>query len=641
MGMNLAYKILSSKLKDGNLVPGEQIGIQIDQTLTQDSTGTMAYLQLEAMNIKHVAVEKAVAYIDHNMLQTGFENMDDHEFIRSVAKKHGIVFSKPGNGVCHQLQLENFSKPGKTLVGSDSHTPTCGAMGMIAIGAGGLDVAVAMATGKYYLQCPSVVKVNLTGKKAPWVSAKDIILYILQQLTVKGGVNKIIEYTGDGVASLSLTDRATICNMGAELGATTSVFPTDERTKEYLAQQGRVDDYIEMKADEDATYDQELDVDLSALVPMTAKPHSPDAVVPVKELEGMKVNQVVIGSCTNSSFADMMKAAKILKGRKVVDHVSLVIAPGSSSILAMLSQNGALADMVQAGARILECGCGPCIGMGQAPLSKGISLRTINRNFKGRSGTNDASVYLVSPEIAALSAIKGYMSEEFEDDMYLEEVPNTPFIKNGNFFIDEYDENNEVYMGPNIKPVPRGEKITDEISGKVVLKVGDNISTDHIVPSDSKLLPYRSNVPHLAKFSFSKVDPEFYDRAIANNGGFIVGGDNYGQGSSREHAALVPNYLKIKAIFAVSFARIHRSNLINNGILPLVIEAKDQDFFNDQDSYKIVNIKDVVEHNGKVKVINETTNDSIEAELTLSPREKVMINYGGLLNAIKELGGEF
>lgn len=641
MGMNLAYKILSSKLKDGELIPGQQIGIQIDQTLTQDSTGTMAYLQLEAMNIKHVAVEKAVAYIDHNMLQTGFENMDDHEFIRSVAKKHGIVFSKPGNGVCHQLQLENFSKPGKTLVGSDSHTPTCGAMGMIAIGAGGLDVAVAMATGKYYLQCPSVVKVNLTGKKAPWVSAKDIILYILQQLTVKGGVNKIIEYTGEGIASLSLTDRATICNMGAELGATTSVFPTDERTKEYLVQQGREEDYIEMKADEDAAYDQELDVDLSKLVPMTAKPHSPDAVVPVKELEGMKVNQVVIGSCTNSSFADMMKAAKILKGRKVANHVSLVIAPGSSSILAMLSQNGALADMVQAGARILECGCGPCIGMGQAPLSKGVSLRTINRNFKGRSGTNDASVYLVSPEIAALSAIKGYMSEEFEDDMYLDEVPNTPFVKNRNFFIDEYDENNEVYMGPNIKPVPRGDKISDEISGKVVLKVGDNISTDHIVPSDSKLLPYRSNVPHLAKFSFSKVDPEFYDRAIANDGGFIVGGDNYGQGSSREHAALVPNYLKIKAIFAVSFARIHRSNLINNGILPLVIEANDQDFFNDQDNYKIVNIKEVVDHNGKVKVINETTNESIEASLTLSPREKVMINYGGLLNAIKELGGEF
>lgn len=641
MGMNLAYKILNSKLKEGKLIPGEQIGIQIDQTLTQDSTGTMAYLQLEAMNIKHVAVEKAVAYIDHNMLQTGFENMDDHEFIRSVAKKHGIVFSKPGNGVCHQLQLENFAKPGKTLVGSDSHTPTCGAMGMIAIGAGGLDVAVAMATGKYYLQCPSVVKVNLVGKKAPWVSAKDIILYILQQLTVKGGVNKIIEYTGKGIASLSLTDRATICNMGAELGATTSIFPTDKRTKEYLQQQGRVEDYIEIKADEDATYDQELTVDLSTLVPMTAKPHSPDAVVPVKELEGMKINQVVIGSCTNSSFADMMKAAKILKGRKVAEHVSLVIAPGSSSILAMLAKNGALGDMVQAGARILECGCGPCIGMGQAPLSKGISLRTINRNFKGRSGTNDASVYLVSPEVAALSAIKGYMSQEFEDDMYLADVPNTPFIKNVNFFIDEYDENNEVYMGPNIKPVPRGDKIQDEITGKVVLKVGDNISTDHIVPSDSKLLPYRSNVPYLAKFSFSKVDPEFYNRAIANNGGFIVGGDNYGQGSSREHAALVPNYLKIKAIFAVSFARIHRSNLINNGILPLVIKADEQDFFNDHDSYKIINIKEVVENNGEVKVINENTNESINASLTLSPREKVMIKYGGLLNAIKELGGDF
>ena len=641
MGMNLAYKILNSKLKEGKLIPGEQIGIQIDQTLTQDSTGTMAYLQLEAMNIKHVAVEKAVAYIDHNMLQTGFENMDDHEFIRSVAKKHGIVFSKPGNGVCHQLQLENFAKPGKTLVGSDSHTPTCGAMGMIAIGAGGLDVAVAMATGKYYLQCPTVVKVNLVGKKAPWVSAKDIILYILRQLTVKGGVNKIIEYTGEGISSLSLTDRATICNMGAELGATTSIFPTDKRTKEYLQQQGRVEDYVEIKADEDAVYDQELTVDLSALVPMTAKPHSPDAVVPVKELEGMKINQVVIGSCTNSSFADMMKAAKILKGRKVAEHVSLVIAPGSSSILAMLAKNGALGDMVQAGARILECGCGPCIGMGQAPLSKGISLRTINRNFKGRSGTNDASVYLVSPEVAALSAIKGYMSQEFEDDMYLADVPNTPFIKNENFFIDEYDENNEVYMGPNIKPVPRGDKIKDEITGKVVLKVGDNISTDHIVPSDSKLLPYRSNVPYLAKFSFSKVDPEFYNRAVANNGGFIVGGDNYGQGSSREHAALVPNYLKIKAIFAVSFARIHRSNLINNGILPLVIKANEQDFFNDHDSYKIINIKEVVENNGEVEVINENTNESINASLTLSPREKVMIKYGGLLNAIKELGGDF
>lgn len=639
--MNLAYKVLKSHLLEGELVKGEQICIKIDQTLTQDSTGTMAYLQLEAMEVGHVAVEKAVAYIDHNMLQTGFENMDDHEFIRSVAKKHGITYSKPGNGVCHQLQLENFSKPGKTLVGSDSHTPTCGAMGMIAIGAGGLDVAVAMATGKYYVSCPGVIQVNLTGKKAPWVSAKDIILKVLEVLSVKGGVNKIVEYTGDGVTSLSLTDRATICNMGAELGATCSIFATDERTREYLIQQGREEDYIEMKADEDAEYDERLDIDLSTLVPMVAKPHSPDAVVPVKDIQGMHINQVVIGSCTNSSFADMMRAAKILKGRKVADHVSLVIAPGSSSILAMLSANGALADMIHAGARILECGCGPCIGMGQAPLSKGISLRTINRNFKGRSGTNDAGVYLVSPEVAALSAIKGYLSEEFEDDMYLDEVPNTPFIKNANFFINEYDENTDVYMGPNIKPVPRGEKLKDAIEGKVVLKVGDNISTDHIVPSDSKLLPYRSNVPHLAKFSFCKVDDKFYDRAIANNGGFIVGGDNYGQGSSREHAALVPNYLKIKAVLAISFARIHRSNLINNGILPLIIDKDQYDFFNDKDTYELSDLMNAVDNNLDVTVTNMNTKETIQVKLSLSTREKVMIKMGGLLNAIKELGGDF
>lgn len=639
--MNLAYKVLSSHLLEGNLVKGEQICIKIDQTLTQDSTGTMAYLQLEAMDVGHVAVDRAVAYIDHNMLQTGFENMDDHEFIRSVAKKHGITFSKPGNGVCHQLQLENFSKPGQTLVGSDSHTPTCGAMGMIAIGAGGLDVAVAMATGKYYVSCPGVIQVNLTGKKSKWVSAKDIILKVLKQLSVKGGVNMVVEYTGEGVKSLSLTDRATICNMGAELGATCSIFACDEKTKEYLIQQGREGDYVELKADEDAVYDQRLDIDLSTLVPMVAKPHSPDAVVPVKDIEGMKINQVVIGSCTNSSFADMMRAAKILKGKKVSDHVSLVIAPGSSSILAMLSNNGALADMVHAGARILECGCGPCIGMGQAPLSKGISLRTINRNFKGRSGTNDAGVYLVSPEIAALSAIKGYLSEEFEDDMYLDEVPSTPFIKNTNFFINDYDPNTEVYMGPNIKPVPRGDKLKDSISGKVVLKVGDNISTDHIVPSDSKLLPYRSNVPHLAKFSFCKVDDQFYTRAIQNNGGFIVGGDNYGQGSSREHAALVPNYLKIKAIFALSFARIHRSNLINNGILPLVITKEQYDFFNDNDEYELLNLLEAVEKDLDVTVVNKTTNEKIQVQLTLSSREKGMIQYGGLLNAIKETGGKF
>lgn len=637
--MNLAYKILDSKLKEGKLVLGEQICIEIDQTLTQDSTGTMAYLQLEAMGIDRVKVKKAVAYIDHNMLQTGFENMDDHEFIRSVAKKHGITFSKAGNGVCHQLQLENFSKPGQTLVGSDSHTPTCGAMGMIAIGAGGLDVAVALATGRYYLQCPSVLNVHLVGEKASWVSAKDIILKVLQELSVKGGVNKIVEYTGPAIAQLSLTDRATICNMGAELGATTSIFPTDQRTLDYLTQQGRQEDYIEIKADENATYDESITIDLSTLEPMVAKPHSPDAVVNAKELEGLKINQVVIGSCTNSSLPDMMRAAHILKGRKVADHVSLVIAPGSSSILAMLAQNGALADMIQAGARILECGCGPCIGMGQAPLSKGVSLRTINRNFKGRSGTNDADVYLVSPEIAALSAVKGYLSTEFEADMYLNQEIMTPFIKNSHFFIDEYDASTEVYMGPNIKPVPKGEALHQDISGKVVLKVGDNISTDHIVPSDSKLLPYRSNVPHLSKFSFSKVDENFYQRAIDNQGGFIVGGDNYGQGSSREHAALVPSYLKIRAIFAISFARIHRSNLINNGILPIVIDKEDYDFFNDQDVYELKDIKESILENKKVVVFNKTTNQTIKATLFLSPREKEMIMYGGLLNMIKEKGG--
>ena len=638
--MNLAYKILASKLVSGELVPGQEIGIRLDQTLTQDSTGTMAYLQLEAMGIDHVAVEKAVAYIDHNMLQTGFENMDDHEFIRSVAKKHGIVFSKPGNGVCHQLHLENFAKPGKTLIGSDSHTPTCGAMGMIAIGAGGLDVAVGMASGIYYLSCPSVMQVVLKGEKPAWVSAKDIILAVLRKLSVKGGVNKIIEYAGAGAASLSLTERATICNMGAELGATTSIFPSDEHTYEYLLLQGRAEDYIELKADDDAVYDETIEIDLSQLVPLVAQPHSPDAVCEVRQLEGMPIDQVVIGSCTNSSFSDMMKAAYLLKGRKVSDHVSLVIAPGSSSILAMLAENGALAAMIQAGARILECGCGPCIGMGQAPKSKGVSLRTINRNFKGRSGTNDANVYLVSPEVAALSAIKGFLSDQFDEDMYLAEIPNVPFIKNPHFFIDEYDPAQDVIMGPNIKPVPRGQKIVDSISGEVVLKVEDNISTDHIVPSDSKLLPYRSNVEHLAKFAFSKVDSEFYDRAVRAKQGFIVGGDNYGQGSSREHAALVPSYLNIRGVIAVSFARIHRSNLINNGILPLVIKKEDYALLSKGDQLELVDVKGCVENDQEITILNKTTAKSLKAALNLSQREKQMLMYGGLLNMIKETGGQ-
>lgn len=638
--MNLAYKILNAKLKKGELKPGKEICIELDQTLTQDSTGTMAYLQLEAMNIKHVAVKKAVAYIDHNMLQTGFENMDDHEFIRSVAKKHGIIFSKAGNGVCHQLHLENFAVPGQTLIGSDSHTPTCGAMGMIAIGAGGLDVAVGMASGVYYLSCPSVLNIKLIGHKDKWVSAKDIILAILKKLSVKGGVNKIVEYSGEGVASLNLTERATICNMGAELGATTSIFPTDEQTKEYLIQQGREADYIELKAD-DAVYDEQIIIDLSKLVPMVAQPHSPDNVVEAASIQGLKINQVVIGSCTNSSLPDLLKAAHILKGRKVAKHVSLVIAPGSSSILSMLANLGALSDMIQAGARILECGCGPCIGMGQAPKSAGVSLRTINRNFKGRSGTNDALVYLVSPEVAALSAVKGYLSCEFEEEMYLDKIPKLPFIKNKNFFIEEYDPNHQIEMGPNIKPIPIGEKLKDVIQGEVVLKVGDNISTDHIVPSDSKLLPYRSNIPHLAKFAFSKVDADFYQRAIQVKSSFIVGGENYGQGSSREHAALIPSYLNIKAVFAVSFARIHRSNLINNGILPLVIDKADLKFFAMQDELVLRNLLESIENHLPIIVENKRTKTHIQVKLELSPREKTMILYGGLLNAIKEIGGDF
>ena len=634
--MNLAYKILSAKLKSGELVAGQQIGIQIDQTLTQDSTGTMAYLQLEAMGIEHVAVEKAVAYIDHNMLQTGFENMDDHEFIRSVAKKHGITFSKPGNGVCHQLQLENFAKPGKTLVGSDSHTPTCGAMGMIAIGAGGLDVAVAMATGTYYLQCPSVVKVNLAGKKAKWASAKDVILYILQQLSVKGGVNKIIEYTGEGLKELSLTDRATICNMGAELGATTSVFPTDEITKEYLIQQGREEDYVELKADEDATYDEEITVDLSKLVPLTAKPHSPDAVVPVSELRGMKINQVVIGSCTNSSLPDMLKAAKILKGRRVATHVSLVIAPGSSSILTMLSKCGALADMVAAGARILECGCGPCIGMGQSPKSEAVSLRTFNRNFYGRSGTLSAGIYLVSPEVAAASAITGVITDpttlEYADEFEKEQS----YIDDSLIYAPSKDpEHVEIVRGPNIKPLPVNTPMDSTIDKKVVIKLPDNITTDHIAPAGAKVLPYRSNIEKLSTFVFENNKPHFDEVCKENNGGIIVAGENYGQGSSREHAALAPMYLGIKAVLTKSFARIHLANLVNFGLLPLIFTDKsDYDKIDEMDELKIENVNSLYDSLDLI-VKNVTKNETYKVHAPISQEDIDILMAGGALNYIR------
>ena len=553
MGKTLAYKILENHLVEGTLAPGEAITIKIDQTLTQDSTGTMVYLQLEAMEVDKVKTELSVAYIDHNTLQTGFENADDHEFIKSVARRHGVLFSKPGNGICHQLQLENYGKPGKTLLGSDSHTPTGGGLGMIAIGAGGLDVAVAMAKGTYSLTAPKVVKVELKGALKPWVSAKDVILYVLQQLTVKGGVGKIIEYTGEGVKSLSVTDRATITNMGAELGATTSVFPSDENTRLYLKEEGREEDYTPLAADPDAVYDEELIVDLDQLTPLAAMPHSPDNVDSVSNIGEIKVDQVAIGSCTNSSYMDLMKVAAILKGKKVHPDVSLVISPGSSKIMSKMAQNGALADIINAGARVIENACGPCIGMGQSPKSGAVSLRTFNRNFKGRSGTLDAQVFLVSPETAALSAIKGVLTDGMTSGEELPKIPETDFVPNDNFVV--YPEgcnkdNTEVAMGPNIKPFPRNTALPEKVEAKVVLHAGDNITTDDIMPSDSRLLPYRSNIPHLSNYCFEKIDAGFSARCKEAGKCAIVGGENYGQGSSREHAALAPLYLGVKFVLA-------------------------------------------------------------------------------------------
>ncbi|MDR1778530.1 MAG: aconitate hydratase [Clostridiales Family XIII bacterium] len=576
MGKTLAYKILENHLVSGELTPGEEITIRMDQTLTQDSTGTMVYLQLEAMDAEKVKTELSVAYIDHNTLQTGFENADDHAFIESVAKRHGVIFSKPGGGICHHVHLENYGAPGKTLLGSDSHTPTGGGLGMIAIGAGGLDVAVAMAQGIYSLTAPRVLGVELTGALQPWVSAKDVILHVLRELSVKGGVGKIVEYYGEGVGTLSVTDRATITNMGAELGATTSVFPSDENTRAYLASQGREAVYVPLSADADAVYDEVLRVNLSDLTPLAAMPHSPDNVAEVAGLAHIKVDQVGIGSCTNSSYTDLMKVASILKGRQVHPEVSLVIAPGSAKILSKLAANGALADMIGAGARILENACGPCIGMGQSPKSGAVSLRTFNRNFKGRSGTNDADVYLVSPETAALSALTGTITGGAEQaaalGVSLAEIPPETFAEVAAFKVysaDTNTANTDVVMGPNIKPFPRGTALEDTLHGTVVLHTGDNITTDDIMPSDSRLLPYRSNVPHLANYCFEKIDPAFPARAKEAAGGVIIGGDNYGQGSSREHAALAPLQLGIRFVIAKSFARIHRSNLINSGILPL------------------------------------------------------------------------
>ena len=591
------------------------------------------------MEVDRVKTELSVAYIDHNTLQTGFENADDHEFIKSVAKRHGVLFSKPGNGICHQLHLENYGKPGKTLLGSDSHTPTGGGLGMIAIGAGGLDVAVAMAKGTYSLTAPKVVKVELKGALRPWVSAKDVILYVLKQLTVKGGVGKIIEYTGEGVKSLSVTDRATITNMGAELGATTSVFPSDENTLAYLRSQGREKDYTPLAADEDAVYDEELIVDLDALTPLAAMPHSPDNVDSVKNIGGIKVDQVAIGSCTNSSYTDLMKVAAILKGKKVHPDVSLVISPGSSRILAKMAENGALADIISAGARIIENACGPCIGMGQSPKSGAVSLRTFNRNFKGRSGTLDADVYLVSPETAAVSAINGVLTDGMSSGEKLPDIAAVDFTPNDNFVVYPEGfskENTDVAMGPNIKPFPRNTALPENVEAKVVLHAGDNITTDDIMPSDSRLLPYRSNIPHLSNYCFEKIDSGFSARCKEAVQCAIIGGDNYGQGSSREHAALAPLYLGVKFVVAKSFARIHRSNLINSGILPLVFDnPADYDDFELGDELVIENAPQQV-NNETIEVKNITRGKTYITRPNFSELEINMILKGGKINAIKE-----
>ncbi len=638
MGYTIAEKLIKSHLVEGEMIKGTEIGLRIDQTLTQDATGTMAYLQFEAMGIDRVKTELSVAYIDHNTLQNGFENADDHKFIQTVAKKRGIRFSRPGNGICHQVHLERFGKPGKTLLGSDSHTPTGGGIGMLAMGAGGLDVAVAMGGGTYYITMPEIVKVNLKGKLPDWVAAKDVILKVLEILSVKGGVGKIIEYTGEGVSTLSVPERATITNMGAELGATTSVFPSDDVTLSFLKAQGREEDWTELLPDADAVYDREIEIDLSKLVPLAAMPHMPDNVKSVDEIGKIAVDQVCIGSCTNSSLLDMMKVAYILKGKKIAPNVSLSIAPGSKQVLTMLAENGALADMIDAGARILESACGPCIGMGQSPNSKGISLRTFNRNFEGRSGTADAGIYLVSPEVAAVSAITGYLANPAKE---LEAMPvftlPEKFLINDNMVELPADKENassvNVIYGPNIKSVPLGTALTASVSTKVMLKVGDNITTDHIMPAGAKILPYRSNVPHLSQFCFKQCDENFAENCKSMGGGIIIGGANYGQGSSREHAALVPLYLGIKAVIAKSFARLHKANLINSGIIPLTFKnAADYDKIDKFDNVTLKNVKASILNDSDIILFNETKGEEYALEGGFSERQKNMLIFGGLLN---------
>lgn len=635
MGLTIAQKIIRAHLIEGEMTVGSEVALRIDQTLTQDATGTMAYLEFEAMGIERVRTELSVAYIDHNTLQSGFENADDHRFIQSIAKKHGIHFSRPGNGICHQVHLERFGIPGKTLIGSDSHTPTAGGLGMLAFGAGGLDVAVAMGGGAYYITMPKMFKVNLTGKLRPFVTAKDVSLEILRILSVKGGVGAIIEWGGEGVQTLSVPERATITNMGTELGATTSIFPSDEVTRAFLRSEGREADYVPLASDADAVYDRVIDIDLSTLRPLISCPHSPDNVVPVDSLKGTKVDQVCIGSCTNSSLLDMLKVAALLKGKTVSPNVSLSISPGSKQVLSMLADCGALTDIIAAGARVLECACGPCIGMGFSPNSAGVSLRTFNRNFEGRSGTADAKVYLVSPETAVAAALTG----EITDPTLLGEMPQVTLPKA--FHIDdsavlppasvEETKDLEILRGPNIKKFPDTHPQEDNIRAELVLKVGDNITTDHIMPAGSKILPYRSNIPYLSQFCFGVCDKSFPERAKAAGQSFIVGGSNYGQGSSREHAALVPLYLGVRVVIAKSFARIHIANLINAGIMPLTFQnAEDYERVAQGDVLSIGNVWEGMD-SGSMCLKNETTGVEIPLQCSFTQRQKGILKAGGLL----------
>jgi len=634
MGLTIAQKIIKSHLVSGEMIPGSEISLKIDQTLTQDATGTMAYLEFEAIGIPRVRTELSVAYIDHNTLQSGFENADDHRYIQSVAKKYGLRFSRPGNGICHQVHLERFGKPGKTLIGSDSHTPTGGGIGMLAFGAGGLDVAVAMGGGAYYITMPKMFKVNLTGKLRPWVSAKDVSLEILRILSVKGGVGAIIEWGGEGIKSLTVPQRATITNMGTELGATTSIFPSDEVTRAFLKAQGREEDYTPLSSDDDAVYDRIIDIDLSSLEPLAACPHSPDNIKKISELKDVKVDQVCVGSCTNSSLADMLKVAAVLKGRTVDDSVSMSVSPGSRQVLTMLSECGALEDILSSGARLLECACGPCIGMGFSPNSAGVSLRTFNRNFEGRSGTKDGQVYLVSPEVAAASAITGYITDPatLGDEPEIT-LPEKFKINDSAILLPASEEEAascEVLRGPNIKPFPETHPLEDDLSAELTLKVGDNITTDHIMPAGAKILPYRSNIPFLSKFCFAVCDETFAERAKAAGKSIIVGGSNYGQGSSREHAALVPLYLGVRAVVAKSFARIHVANLINAGIIPFTFENPDDyDKLTQGDTLSISGVFEAMDC-GKATLVT-SSGEKIALLCSFSERQKDILKAGGLL----------